>query len=115
MPSLKEKLGKRIQEIRKSRKLTQEKLAEMIGLDIPNLSNIERGKRFVKAETLEKIVQALNVTERELFDFEHIKTKEELIKDINKILKNSNTKDVEYFYRMLNLYREKNSVRFSDL
>ena len=105
--SLKEKLGKRIQEIRKSKKLTQEKLAEMIGLDTPNLSNIERGKRFVTAETLEKIINALDVNEKDLFDFEHIKTREELLKSINKILNNSKTQDIEYFYRMINLYKEK--------
>lgn len=106
MTTLKEKLGKRIKEIRKSRNLTQEKLAEMIGLDTPNLSNIERGKRFLSSETLEKIVKSLKTTEKELFDFEYIKTKEELIFSINNILANSESKDVEFFYRMINLYRE---------
>lgn len=106
MSTLKEKLGKRIQEIRKSKKLTQEKLAEMIGLDTPNLSNIERGKRFVTAETLEKIINALNISEKNLFDLEHIKSKEELITSINDILSASEIKDIEYFYRMMNLYNE---------
>ena len=45
MSTLKENLGKRIQEIRKSKNLTQEKLAEIIGIDTPNLSNIERENR----------------------------------------------------------------------
>ena len=106
MTALKEKLGKRIQEIRKSKKLTQEKLAEMIGLDTPNLSNIERGKRFVTAETLEKIINALGISEKNLFDLEHIKSREELIVSINDILSTSETKDIEYFYRMINLYKE---------
>ena len=106
MTTLKEKLGKRIQEIRKSKKLTQEKLAEMIGLDTPNLSNIERGKRFVTAETLEKIINALGISEKNLFDLEHIKSREELIASIINILYASETKDVEYFYRMMNLYIE---------
>ena len=73
--TLKEKLGARIQEIRKLQNLTQERLAEKIGLDTPNLSNIERGKRFLSAETLEKIVKALNITEKELFDFGYEKQK----------------------------------------
>lgn len=34
-------LGKRIQEIRKNRHLTQEKLAEVVGLDVSSISNIE--------------------------------------------------------------------------
>jgi len=106
MVSIKEKLGSRIQYIRKSKGLTQEKLAEAIGIDTPNLSNIERGKRFVSADTLEKIIHALGISERELFEFEHIQTREELINSINEILKMSETKDIQYYYRMINLYRE---------
>lgn len=106
MPTLKEKLGKRIQEIRKSKKLIQEKLAEMIGIDTPNLSNIERGKRFVSSDTLEKIIKSLNVKEKDLFDFEHVKSKNELINSINNILNESDIKEIEYFYRMINIYKE---------
>ncbi len=106
MFTLKEKLGKRIQEIRKSKNITQEKLAEMIGLDTPNLSNIERGKRFVSSETLEKIIKSLDVKEKDLFDFGHIKSKEDLINSINRILNESDTKEIEYYYRMISLYKE---------
>lgn len=106
MTKLKEKLGKRIQQIRKSKNLTQEKLAEMIGIDTPNLSNIERGKRFVSAETLEKIIKSLNIMEKDLFDFEHLKSKDDLINSINTILNESDIKEIEYYYRMINLYRE---------
>lgn len=109
MDELKEKLGARIQEIRKSKKITQEKLAEMIGLDIPNISNIERGKRFVSATTLENIINALDTTPKELFNFDHIKSREELLKEINKILSLSTDKELEYYYRMMNLHKE--SVR----
>ena len=37
-------------------------------MDKPNLSNIECGKRFMTAETLEKLANALEVEEKELFD-----------------------------------------------
>lgn len=106
MSSLKEKLGARIQQIRKSKNLTQEKLAEAIGLDTPNLSNIERGKRFVSAETLEKIIQALGVSEKDLFDFGYIKSKDELISEICSLLTTSNIKDLEYYYRIIKLHKE---------
>ena len=49
MTTLKKKLGARIQYLRKQQKLTQETLAENIGMDTPNLSNIECGKRFMTA------------------------------------------------------------------
>lgn len=106
MNSLKEKLGARIQEIRKSKKITQERLAEMIELDIPNISNIERGKRFVSSTTLEKIINALNIEAKELFDFEHKKSRQDLISDINQIITTSTDKEIEYFYRMMKMYRE---------
>lgn len=107
MGSLKENLGHRIQQIRKSKGITQEKLAEMIELDTPNLSNIETGKRFLSAETLEKIIKALNVKASELFDFDHINTKEILIKYINDILNESDLKDLEYYYRLIKYYKER--------
>ena len=106
MSSLKVKLGARIQQIRKSKKLTQEQLAEMIDLDIPNLSNIERGKRFVSANTLENIVKALDVTEKELFDFGYKGTKDELISEINNLLDLSDIKELEYYYRFIKMHKE---------
>lgn len=106
MSSLKVKLGARIQQIRKSKKLTQEQLAEMIDLDIPNLSNIERGKRFVSANTLENIVKALDVTEKELFDFGYKGTKAELISEINNLLELSDIKELEYYYRFIKMHKE---------
>lgn len=106
MKSLKEKLGARIQELRKHKKLTQECLAEMVGIDTPNLSNIERGKRFVSSDTLEKIVTALGVKESELFDFGHFNDRDELIGLINDILEKSEDKDIRYYYRMMNIYSD---------
>ena len=107
MRTFKEKFGARIQEIRKSQKLTQEKLAEAIGLDIPNLSNIERGKRFVSSDTLEKIVKALGVSEKELFDFGHLKNRQELLTEIDSILNSASDEDIKYYYRFMILHREK--------
>ena len=106
MRSLKENLGARIQEIRKKKKLTQETLAELIGLDIPNISNIERGKKFVSSGTLEKIIEALDVTPKELFDFHNLKTRDELIFLINQIVNNATDRELEYFYNMMSLYKE---------
>ena len=106
MGSLKENLGARIQAVRKSKNLTQEKLAEIINLDTPNLSNIERGKRFVSSETLEKIIKALDIDASDLFEFGHLKTKPELIALINDILENSTDKDIQYYYRMMILHKE---------
>lgn len=106
MGTLKENFGRRIQEIRKSKNLTQEKLAEMINLDTPNLSNIERGKRFVSSDTLERIAKALNIEEEELFDFGHIKSKDRLLNLIYDIIETADIKDLKYYYRMMKIYKE---------
>ena len=42
--NIKKLLGKRLQEIRKSKNLTQEKLAEMIDVETSSISNSEVGK-----------------------------------------------------------------------
>ena len=44
MGNIKYQLGKRIKELRQKQKFTQEKLAELAGIEIPSLSNIENGK-----------------------------------------------------------------------
>ena len=76
-------LGKRIQDYRKSKKMTQETLAEIIGIDTVSLSKIETGKNYPTAENLAKITQALNVELYMLFVDDKIKTNEELIKEID--------------------------------
>jgi len=49
---LKKQLGKKIQLIRKSRNLTQDELAEKIGIDTKSVSKIENGISYPEAETL---------------------------------------------------------------
>ena len=41
---IRKQVGKKIQKIRKSKGFTQEKLAELIGIEPPSLSYIETGK-----------------------------------------------------------------------
>lgn len=62
-------LGKQIQRIRRKRKLSQEKLAEKIGIATNSLSNIETGNSFMTVYTLEKIINTLEISPKELFDF----------------------------------------------
>ena len=84
--NIKKKLGSKIKEIRKSKKYTQEFVAEKMGIETKSLSNIERGLFYPTAENLEKISKILEVQPCELFDFEHHKSDEELKEDILKIV-----------------------------
>ncbi len=96
---MKELLGKRIKELRLQQQLTQEQLAEMTGMGERNLSKIECGINFISADTLEKITKALNVSPKDLFDFEHLQgapiRKNELIESIN-----NGTIDLDLLYKI---------------
>ncbi len=106
MKSISVLLGKRIKEIRESKNIKQVSLANMIDIEPTNLSKIEKGIHLPKEETINKILVALDTDINNLFYFEHIQTKEELILNINSILKNSSVSDLQFFYRILNAYNE---------
>ena len=95
MDNIKLLLGKRIKELRKELKYSQEQLAEFIGIEPNNLSRIENGKNYPSPENLSKIATALNVTPDKLFCFNHHKNYDE----IKKIL--INALDDESFGRMM--------------
>ena len=59
-------LGENIQSVRKLKKITQQELADAIGINMQSLSKIERGVNFPTFETLEKITKTLDVTPNEL-------------------------------------------------
>jgi transcriptional regulator with XRE-family HTH domain len=59
-------IGSRIREIRKSKKMTQEKLAELSGVEPSNISHIERAATKLSLPTLVNIANALDVTLDEL-------------------------------------------------
>ncbi len=80
--NLKENLGKNIQKYRKLNKLTQEKLAEAVDVDINSISSIERGKYFPTPDNLVKISIALNISLSDLFTFHPFESCEEYEKEI---------------------------------
>jgi transcriptional regulator with XRE-family HTH domain len=66
---LKHLFGKRVQHLRRLRKLTQEQLADDTDLSVDTISNIERGLSSTRIETVGSLAKALNVTLAELFEF----------------------------------------------
>lgn len=79
---IKKLLGKRIQEIRKSKKITQELLAENVEVDVSSISNIENGKYFPTADNLDKIMQTLSVEPQDLFNFVHLNDTDLIIEEM---------------------------------
>ena len=70
MEKLSAELGARIKVVRRSRGLSQEKLAERAVIDSKFLSQLELGKRKPSLETVHKIARGLDVAVKDLFDFE---------------------------------------------
>ena len=72
MSDFKKLLGKKIQIIRKSKGLTQEKLAELIDIETPSLSYLETGKYSPSIETLQKLSEVLMIEPWEFYYFNEI-------------------------------------------
>ena len=64
---IEQEIGKRIKELRKQRKIPQERLAEMIGISPNYLSALERGAYNIKLELLVQIIDCLDCTADDIF------------------------------------------------
>jgi transcriptional regulator with XRE-family HTH domain len=70
---LQRKLGKRIGDLRRAKKLTQEQLAEAVGCSVEFVSLVERGVNAPSVAGLEKFSKVLSVEVKELFTFDERK------------------------------------------
>lgn len=53
--------GKRVREVRKDKGISQEKLAEMAGIDRSYMGNIERGEKNITLKKIYEICDALQI------------------------------------------------------
>ena len=53
--------GKRVREMRKAKGISQEKLAEMAGIDRSYMGNIERGEKNITLKKIYEICDALQI------------------------------------------------------
>jgi len=72
-------VGSKIKEYRVSKKLSQEELAHMANMHPSHIGAIERGEKSSTIDSIHKIVNALDISFQELFDFE---SKPEIAEDI---------------------------------
>lgn len=86
MGTIKKLLGKRIRELRKARGITQEELAEKLGIGTPNISYIENGKFAPSIENFEKLVAIFEVEPYELYKFPSKETPDDMKRKLNKAL-----------------------------
>jgi len=67
---LQKKLGRRIAELRKIRRLTQEQLAEKLSCSVEFISLVERGVNAPSVAGIEQFARVLKVEPKDLFTFE---------------------------------------------
>jgi len=68
--SLRVLFGKRVRDLRLSKKLSQEALSERAGISVDFLSLIERGRNSPSFEKLQSLADALGVPVARLFTFD---------------------------------------------
>lgn len=66
---IEKKFGAKLAYIRKSKKLSQIKLAELVDMNFNYIGQIERGEANVTIKTMSRIAEALGVDVKTLFDF----------------------------------------------
>jgi len=109
MANLKSKFGKRVKEIRKSKGYTQEQIAEIIGIEPPNISKLEKGVHFPNPDNIEKLANALNSDIKDLFDFGHFEDKSTIKTKLKNYIDEANDKEIEFVYKFivaLDLYKK---------
>ena len=66
---LQKKVGKRIKEIRFEKKISQQELADLCGMEPGNMSRLEAGRANATLSTIEIVSKNLGVEPFELFKF----------------------------------------------
>ena len=67
--NIEKKFGAKLAYIRKSKKLSQMKLAELVDMNFNYIGQIERGEANVAIKTMKNIADALDIEVSELFNF----------------------------------------------
>lgn len=94
-------LGKRFREIRKKLGYTQEKFAEIAGIEPQSISKIESGKNFPLLSNLQKIADNIGIELKDFFIYEHKLNEADLKNSLNMIFDELPQEDKEKAVRLL--------------
>lgn len=94
-------LGARIKELRKRAGLSQDQLAEQVGIESKYLSRLEVGKRSPSLDTLGRIADALRVEMKTLFDFSHHDAEATTPKGISAALAGASREDLKLIHKLV--------------
>lgn len=98
-----------IKDVRKSKGLTQEELAEKCDLHTSYLAGVERGERNITIQTLDKIAQGLEISPIDLLKFEQLNIDEQYFnkqEKLNVLLNIVNDFNENEISRIINIVQE---------
>ena len=98
-------LGKRIKQLRKSRKLTQFALGEIIDVDQRQIAYIEGGNCFPSLKTLGKFADVFNCSLKDLFDYEHIEANPNLKSNLIKEIETLKDEELSFYHDLLKIVK----------
>lgn len=110
-------IGKQVAKIRKERGMSQAQLAEAIDVAPETISRLERGVSIPSLNTLENISQALDISLKDLFNFEYapkvkISPSEKELAKIVVLLKTRKAEEIRLAHKILNnLFKGINRLR----
>ena len=106
---IKKELGRKIKIMRIQKGYTQEKPAEMADISQRALSSIESGENFASAETIDKLMEALETTAEDFFAVNNVKDASELLQMINRniALIGNNSEKLEIIYNLTKSLKRK--------
>lgn len=104
MYNIKKIFAHNIKRLRKNRNLTQEQLAEKIGLQWKSVVNFETARNVANSENLQNICNALNISPAELF---LVESENSTIEKINMILNKVDKKKLDEIYRVIAVLADK--------
>ena len=100
----KSSFGQKLKQIRKAKNLTQEALAELAGINETHISKIETGVYFPTYNTLNKILNALNLKVEDVgLDLGSLKTNDSpfYIKSLQILNDAKSEQELEYYFGVL--------------
>lgn len=102
---LKTLFGKRVRELRKSQKLTQEELAELIWMDPQHLCKMENGNHFPTLKNIIKLADVLNIEVKDLFSYDNSE-ENQLLDKIKIEVQKLNKKELQFLLKTISALKE---------
>lgn len=102
--NLKKIFGQNLCHLRKNSKMTQEQLAEIVGMDYKTISGIETGRTFVSSEAMAKFCNYFNVEPNYFFKtkYSNITLEEQnLKKEIDRLLSDCDEDKLQIIYNII--------------